>query len=152
MKFERSISVVVVSLVLLAAARAGYHAMREHAALPPGPAVTTVPYSDNEAKSALIYDYDRMLRLIEQTKKIKDAYHAQFTRTVDQLVHPLSPREVKALLEDLYREKARFDAQVVAVKVFYKGSVPPRRARSLAYYAEVIDGSVKDIERILRRL
>ncbi len=152
MKRERIISGIVILLVLLAAARAGYYALKNHAALPYGQTVTTVPYRDDEATSALTYDYDRMLKLVEQTKKVKDAYYAQFTRTVDQLVHPLSPREVKVLLEDLYREKERFDKQVVAVKVFYKGSVPPRRARALEYYGEVIARSVKDIEKVLRRL
>jgi hypothetical protein len=98
------------------------------------------------------YNYDRMLSLITKTAEIKAAYRAQYAQVENNAVKPLSAKDIKRVLEDLYREKERFCRYANNVRKRYKGLVPLRRARSIEYQKHTLEKSATELENFLRRL
>lgn len=99
---------------------------------------------------ARVYDYKRMLHLIEQTREIKSAFYEQYQgySTKKKIIDLKSTRE---LLSELYREKVRIERYTQAMKVQSYGQIQPKKVRTFLYYQKVIEKCIKDMEFILRQ-
>jgi hypothetical protein len=98
------------------------------------------------------YNFSRMLKLVDQTRHVKEAYHAHFSGRPSRKQKPINVKDVQSLLQDLYRERVRIDRYLWDMKVQFKGQLPYKRAQSLRYYQKVIEDAVRDVENILRRV
>ncbi len=98
-----------------------------------------------------VYNYQRMLALIEQSQGLKRDFYAHFAGHSSKH-KPIDPKFTKDLLADLYREKMRLQRHVRHIKVQYKGHLPVKKARSLLYYQKVIEQCIRDVENMLRQM
>ncbi|NDD53167.1 hypothetical protein EBZ39_04685 [bacterium] len=149
MKLSRN-GVIIIAIALLVIGRIVWHAWQADSALPhinaaPASVVVSPPPAD-------AYNYDRMLALIAKANEARIAYRAHYAVVHEAAVKPLAIHELKALLEDVYRERERFERYSKNVRVRYKSRIPLRRARSLEYHLQVLDKAIMDLERILRRI
>lgn len=99
----------------------------------------------------LTYNYERLLRLVEQSKSLKKSFYEQFTG-VRTKIKPIDIKATKALLSDLYREKVRLDKYMRELKAFYKGNVPLKKANTLIYHQKVVEQCAQDVAEILRKV
>jgi len=155
MKSEHRLTLVVAGLTLLIAGRIGYRFYQKshgiHEAMSKQKAI--IPMDLISTPSVEQYDYNRMLALIEKAKALKKSYYAQFmTPEAEGVVHEINVRETKVFLEDLYREKKRFEKFVTSMRLRYKGQVPRKKSNALDYQLRVLDKSISDTEMILRRV
>lgn len=100
-----------------------------------------------EKADAFGYDFTTMLKLIDLSRYVKNEIASSFgfavrKRKIDQI-------EIKALLEELLRERAKLRNYVWDLKGYSKISTPPRRHRALTYYLEVIDGLASEMRELI---
>ena len=98
------------------------------------------------------YDYERMLALLARLKDVKAAFYAKYGGQAADTQQLLDVKEIRELLADFYREKHRFAQYMLAVRYHYKGQVPRLRLRCLRNHEQILESSVKTLERILRAL
>ena len=155
MKSEHRITLIIALLVLPLAGRVGYCLYQKNRARQVSahkqPKVRSTDYLSTPTTEQ--YDYKKMLTLIETSQALKKSYYGQFmTIETEGGDHEISVKETKALLEDLYREKKRFEKFVTSMRLRYKGQVPRKRSNALDYQLRVLDKAISDTEMILRRV
>lgn len=99
-----------------------------------------------------VYNYDRLLRLINQVSQIKAAYREHYANVDSTTVKPLPAKEIKRVLEDLYREKESLRRYAKNLRIRYKGNTPQRRARAIEYQMSIVEKSALAMEKMLRHL
>ncbi len=100
------------------------------------------------------YNFERMLRLIDEALAIKKNFYKQFSMKRHNFddKDAVDIKLLKKLLEDLYRERVRLKRYTWELKVRFKGDVPPKKMRTVIYYQRVVDNCCSDLEAILRKL
>lgn len=92
------------------------------------------------------YDFSTMLKLIDLSRFVKNqlSRHSGFMprkRKIDQV-------EIKTLLDELLRERAKLRNYFWELKGYSKIGIPPRQHRALTYYLEVIDSLISDMREL----
>lgn len=100
-----------------------------------------------EPSDAFGYDFAAMLKLIDLSRYVKNEIAGSFgfaarKRKIDQV-------EIKTLLEELMRERAKLRNYIWDLKGYSKVGIPPRRYRALTYYLEVIDGLISEMRELV---
>ena len=154
MKSEHRITLFIAVLVAVIAGRIGYRLYqknhRGHVTSHQQKKIRSMDLTSTPTVEQ--YDYNRMLALIEKSKALKKSYYIQFMTPETEGGHEISVKETKALLEDLYREKKKFEKFVISMRLRYKGQVPRKRSNALDYQLRVMDKAITDTEMILRRV
>lgn len=96
------------------------------------------------------YNFQRMLKLIKDSEKLKETFYAQYAGFKTK-IKPIDIKATKALLADLYREKMRLTKYQHEIKLHYKGNVPVKKSKTLMYYQKVIEQYALDVAEILRK-
>ena len=100
-----------------------------------------------EGTDSFGYDFAAMINLIDLSRFVKNEITGSFgfaarKRKIDQV-------EIKTLLEELLRERAKLRNYVLDLKGCSKVNIPPRRHRALTYYLEVIDGLASEMRELI---
>lgn len=104
----------------------------------------------HQKEQLLEYNYPRLLKLVEDSEKLKKAFYDQYAGFKTK-IKPIDIKATKMLLADLYREKVRLNKYLHDVRLYYKGNVPVKKANTLTYHQKVIDKCALDVEEILRK-
>lgn len=99
--------------------------------------------------NGLGYDFATMLKLIDLSRFVKNEFTGSpgFIARKRKIDHV----EIKALLEELLRERAKLRNYFWDLKGYSKVGIPPRQHRALTYYLEVIDKLISEMRELITK-
>lgn len=106
----------------------------------------TIPENTNQKNGPCgdIYNFSKMLNLIETCEKVKYLDYVSFSRPKEAT--RINPETLDALLKALHEEKSNLKRYIRRIKSEAKSSVPTKKMKALKYYLRVVELNLQDLK------
>ena len=108
-----------------------------------------IPASDdkNVDTDGMIYDFKKMLTLIEACEKVKYLDYLRFSRPKEAT--DINPETLKSLITAMHNEKSKLKRHISQIKASSRDSIPSKRMKALKYYFRVVELNLQDLKGIV---
>lgn len=107
-----------------------------------------VPQTLNTAMNGPSYNYNGVINLIEEHRKLKSLFYSDYEEFVK---NKSNFEKLKLILNELEREREYFLKYLQRVRTHNKRFSPNKRNTSLRYYYRIIDDSVDDVVEMIEK-
>ncbi len=107
-----------------------------------------VPQTANTAMNGPAYNYEGVINLVEEHRKLKSLFYSDYEGFVQ---NKSNFEKLKLILNELEREREYFVKYLQRVRSHNKRFSPNKRNTSLRYYYRIIDDSVDDVVEMIEK-